>query len=387
MVYNEILIKYGEIFLKSEPVLRRFEKILRENIKAGLKEKKIKFEILRKRGRIFVKTKQIRKACNVLKRIFGIVSFSPCFHLKTSELKKIQAFVKMNYPKWIKKNQSFAIRARRVGKHKYNSQELAKALGNIINRKVDLSKPDVEVFVEVRDNDTYIYTKEIKGPGGMPLGSAGKVVCLISGGIDSPVAAWLMMKRGCVIIPLFAFFCKGDKSDLKRFKEVVKELKKWHIGKKMRIFLFKHELNLVQFRKKFYKYTCILCKRMMYRVANELAKKIGAKAIVTGESLAQVASQTLDNLMVIDQASELPVFRPLIGADKIESIELAKKIGTYEKSCIPVKYGCGKLEGCWARPRKPATKANLKKIIEFEKELDVEKLLKLSLLSLREIKV
>jgi thiamine biosynthesis protein ThiI len=385
MTYNEILIRYGEIFLKSEPVLRRFEKILRENIKAGLKEEKVKFKISRKRGRIFVKTRQMKKACKILGRIFGIVSFSPCFHLRTSDLKKIQSFVKKNYSKWIRKDQSFAIRARRVGKHDYTSQQLAKALGDIVNRKVDLSDPDVEIFVEVRDNDTYIYREVLDGPGGMPLGSAGKVVCLISGGIDSPVAAWLLMKRGCVIVPLFAFFCRGDESDLKRFKEVVKELKKWHIGKKMRVFIFKHELNLVQFRKKFYKYTCVLCRRMMYRVANELAKRLGAKAIVTGESLAQVASQTLDNLMVIDQASELPVFRPLIGMDKIESVELAKKIGTYEKSCMPVRYGCGKLEGCWARPRKPATKADLNKILKFEKELDVENLLKLSLMSLKEI--
>jgi len=373
---NVIIVRYGELFLKSEPVLKKFEKTLIENIKIGLKKEKIKFKILRKRGRIFVETSQIKRSSSVLKRIFGVVSFSPCFNIKSSEIKKIQIFVKKNYKKWIGKNQKFAVRAKRVGRHSYTSQKLAKLIGDVVDRKVDLSNPDVEIFIEVRDNDSYIYTKVIKGPGGMPLGTSGKVVCLVSGGIDSAVASWLMMKRGCTIIPLFASKSKSRKV----FLDVIKELKKWHLGKNMRIFIFDQRKNLDKFNKKAYRYTCILCKRMMYKVANGLAKKMNAKAIVTGESLAQVASQTLDNLMVLDQASELPIFRPLIGLDKTESIDIAKRIGTYEKSIEDKKI-------CWAVPKKPKTKAKLEEVLKIEDELKIEKIMKESFKTLREVSV
>jgi len=148
----------------------------------------------------------------------------------------------------------------------------------------------------------------------------------------------------------------------------------------MRIFIFDQRKNLDKFNKKAYRYTCILCKRMMYKVANGLAKKMNAKAIVTGESLAQVASQTLDNLMVLDQASELPIFRPLIGLDKTESIDIAKRIGTYEKSIEDKKI-------CWAVPKKPKTKAKLEEVLKIEDELKIEKIMKESFKTLREVSV
>lgn len=373
MRYNLILLRYGEIFLKSEPVLRKLEKILIKNIKLALKKEKIKFKILRKRTRIFIQTTQIKKASKILERIFGIVSFSPCFWLKTSDLKKIQNFFKKNQSKLIKPGQTFAIRARRVGVHPYTSQDLAKSIGSVIRRKVDLEDPDVEIFIEVRDKDSYIFTEVLKGPGGLPLGSSGKVICLISGGIDSAVAAWLLMKRGCEIFPLFASI---NKKSLKRFLEVFEELKKWYKGRKMKAFVFDHVPNLLEFKKNSPKYTCVLCKRMMLRIASILAKKLGAKAIVTGDSLGQVASQTLDNLEVINQASELPVLRPLIGMDKTEIIDLAKKIGTYEKSSVSVD--------CWAVPIKPATKASLEKIKEIEKKVRLNFLVSKTIKSLEQ---
>ncbi len=382
---NEILIRYGELFLKSEPVRRLYEKKLRRNIKVGLKQEGIGFEMYRTHGRIFIQTKQVKKACEVLKRIFGLVSVSPCYHLKTCTLKEIQKFCKKNYRQWIGKSKTFAVRSKRVGNHTYTSHDLAKAIGDVINRKVDLTKPDVEVFVEVREKNCYIYTDVIKCPGGMPLGSAGRVVCLVSGGIDSPVATWMMMKRGCEVVPLFAYFSKSDESDLKRVLEVMKVLEKWYVGRKLRLFIFKHGYSLTEFRKTAYRHTCVLCRRMMYRVANEVAKKLNAKAVVTGENLGQVASQTLDNLRVIDTVSELPVLRPIIGIDKVESIEMAKRIGTYEASCTSITSGCGALKGCWARPDKPVTKAKLEEIEAIEKEIDVKELVKKSMRSLKEI--
>jgi thiamine biosynthesis protein ThiI len=384
---NEILIRYGELFLKSEPVRRVYEKKLRRNIKIGLKQEGINFDMYRTHGRIFIRTKQVKKACELLKRIFGLVSVSPCYHLKTSELKEIQKFCKKNYSQWVEKGKTFAVRAKRVGSHTYTSHDLAKAVGDVINRKVDLTNPDVEVFVEVRGKDCYVYTDVIKCPGGMPLSSSGKVVCLVSGGIDSPVATWMMMKRGCTVAPLFAYFSRSDESYLKRFLEVMKILNKWYVGRKLRLFIFKHDQSLTEFRKIAYRHTCVLCRRMMYRVANEVAKKLNAKAIVTGENLGQVASQTLYNLRVIDEVSELPVLRPIIGMDKTESIEMAKRIGTYEASCTSITSGCGDVRGCWARPDKPVTKAKLEEIEAIEKEIDVKSLVKKSMRSLKEISV
>ena len=381
-----ILVRYGEIALKSEPVRHQHEKRLKENISAGMKEAKIKdFEIIKTRGRFFVKVaeKNMDKIFKVLANIFGIVSFSPCWHLHTSDVKEIQKFIRANYAKWVTRKQSFAVRARRSEKQKgeYTSVQLAKLIGDVVNRKVNLSEPDVEIFVEVRGNDTYIYTKVLKGPGGMPVGTAGKVVCLMSGGIDSAVAAWLMMKRGCVVAMLYADnwpYISDKESSLKRIKDVLKVLQTWSAGWKIPIFSFDNGKNLKHFLESKSvprKFVCLLCKRMMYRVANELAGRLDAKAIVTGESLAEVASQTLDNLAVLSEASALPVFRPLTGNDKQENIELARRIGTYEKS-ISIKSICK------AVPAAPRTKGKISELKDIESNLPIEKLLKESLKSM-----
>jgi thiamine biosynthesis protein ThiI len=170
------------------------------------------------------------------------------------------------------------------------------------------------------------------------------------------------MKRGCKIVIIHADMTKKGK---KAIKEIIEKLKMWHIGSDIKVYTYNQKEILKVFNENFYRHTCILCKRMIYRAANRLARKLRIKAIVTGESLAQVASQTLDNLMVLDQASELPVFRPLIGMDKIEIINIAKKLGTYE---IASKHK----ESCWAWPTKPKTKSRLNNILKFEKEVKKE---------------
>lgn len=391
---NEILIKYGELFLKSEPVKRMYEKKLKDNMRHALKSAGIKkIEIERKRGRMFVKVakRDINKACKALAKVFGIVSFSPCWHLQTSDIKKIQAFVKKNYVKWIKRGQTFAVRAKRAGTQsklkrgskKYTSMQLAKLIGDVVNRKVNLSKPDVTIFVEVRDDDCYIYTEKIDGAGGLPIGTAGRVVCLISGGIDSAAAAWLMMKRGCQVIALYADNAPYvGKLGMSRLLRVMEVLQSWSAGWTIPIYTFDNGKNLERFLEDKHaprKFVCLLCKRMMYRVANELAKNTDTVAIVTGESLGEVASQTLDNLVVLEEASELPVFRPLIGNDKQENIELAQKIGTYEESIAGVVK-------CSAVPDKPRTRGRVKEVREIESKLPMKKLLRNSVKSLRQRK-
>jgi thiamine biosynthesis protein ThiI len=369
MMEKKILVRYGEIFLKSEPVRKILEKKLVKNIKEFLKKENVKFKIERERGRIFVKTKEIEKVSEILKRVFGIVSFSPCFHLKTASLKKIQEFCKKNYKNWIAKNESFAIRVRRVGKHKFTSQEVAEAVGKIINRKVDLKNPEKEIFIEIRNNNTYIYTKILKAEGGLPVGSEGKVLSLISGGIDSPVSSWLAMKRGCkVIFVHFHSFPLVSKTSIYKTRELVKILSNYQ-GKSKVYFLPFSKLQMYLKARVPPKDLIIFYRRFMLRIAEEIAKRENANAIVTGESLGQVSSQTLQNLGVIEEVCKLPILRPLIGMDKNEIIALAKKIGTYEISIRPQEDCCTLFV-----PKHPTTRAKISRIKKFEKKLKIKKL-------------
>ena len=384
-----ILVRYGEIALKSAPVRREYEKRLKENIKAGLKGHGIKNAVVeRQRGRIFIHVNKSKmpRALKTLEKTFGVVSFSPAWHLQTDEVKKIQKFVKDNYRSWVGRGKNFAVRARRVGtqRERYTSMQLAKLVGDVVNRRVDLSEPDVEIFVEVRGNDTYIYTKVIPGPGGLPVGTSGGVVCLLSGGIDSAVAAWLMMKRGCRVVALYAdngVYAEDRKGSMERVKRVLGVLQGWSNGWKIPFYSFDNGKSLERFLKSKdvpKKFTCLLCKRMMYRVANEVAKEWKAKAIVTGESLGEVASQTLDNLAVLEDASRLPVFRPLLGNDKQQTIDMAREIGTYE---ISVSVS----EGCEAVPKAPRTMGKTAEIERIESKLNMKKLLRESMKSIKKI--
>jgi len=372
-----ILVRYGEIALKSEPVRRQYEKRLKENIRAGLKDANIKkFKITRTRGRLFVQVpaRSINKACKVLERTFGIVSFSPCWHLHTAEIKAIQKFMKKNYAKCIPRRRTFAVRARRSGsqRERYTSMQLAKLVGDVVNRKVNLSEPDVKIFVEVRDSNTYIYIEVFKGLGGMPVGTAGKVACLLSGGIDSAVAAWLMMKRGCVVHYVhFHTFRRNKLAIDSKISELIRLLSKHQSRAKVH-FIPAGPFQLLTSDVP-PKYELIIFRRFMLRTAEHLARQEGAKAIVTGDNLAQVASQTLDNLHATESSTSLPIFRPLLTYDKQEIIDLAKKIGTYPISIKPYKDCCSIIA------RHPSTKANVEIVEKIEKEIDMEELTSMTL--------
>ena len=377
-----ILASYDEIILKSRAVRGKFERKLVNNMKVALKQAEIPYEeISRGGGRIFLQVKEIEPALAVMRRIFGLTWVAPSYVLRTTELDEILSFCRENYEKWIPEGKTFAVRARRVGVDGYNSLELGRQVGRVIEREVDLKSPDVELFVEARRDRTYIYSLKLRGPGGLPLGTQGSVVALISGGIDSPVAAWMMMKRGASIIALYAHSGISRDSFI-RFIEVMKVLKDWHAGEKIRAFVYRESYDVTLLKPEELKYAYILERRMMLRVANALAEKLGAKAIVTGEDLGQVSSQTLDNIATIDEASRLPVLRPLIGMNKAEIVDLAKEIGTYEISIRKVAPECGTLPIC---VKKPATRAKIEKIREIEERLDLEKALERALSSLEEV--
>ncbi len=358
------LVRYAEIFLKSDPVRRQWENVLLENILKIAPGARGRTE----RGRIWLEGDVDPDR---LKKVFGIVSFSRVEICALANLE--QEIVPFARSHGLAPGKSFAVRVKRVGKHSFSSQDKARDLGSVLwdvssGLRVDLDNPDIEIFVEIREGTCYLYDRVVRGAGGLPLGVEGTLVSLISGGIDSPVATFLMMKRGCRIIPVYVAIDEYvDSSGLERAQAAIDVLRQYQPDLALRVI---HDDYLVRakalLRKKHLdKLTCIFCKRRMYRIAGAVAGETGAKGFVTGESLGQVASQTLDNLLVLDDATELPVYRPLIGFDKEETIHIAREIGTFSAS--PVKA-----TGCRAAPKPAATRADIAFIRQLEEQLGDE---------------
>lgn len=352
------LVRYSEVFLKSEPVRRRWEQTLIRNIKMVLPAA----EPLRERGRIWLAGEVDP---GVLKNVFGIVSFSLCDVVPLEDLPA--GLIGFCERRGIPEAATFALRVRRVGKHSFTSRDLAEQLGDLIRAEyphlsVDLENPDREIFVEVRDGTCYLFDQKIPAVGGLPLGVEGTLVALVSGGIDSPVAAYLMMKRGCRIVPLYIGL-EGylDETNLARTKATVEALRRYQPDIELLAiedgYLARARGMLEERGEE--RYTCLLCKRRMYRIAAEVARQVGAKGFVTGESMGQVASQTLDNLMVLTDAATIPVYRPLIAFDKEDVVRLARGIGTFDASITPA---CG----CGAVPARPSTAARIETVRALE---------------------
>ncbi len=368
-ISKEILVRYGEIFLKSNFVFKEFERKLIENITSTLKRAKIDFKIKKERGRIFILTEEKKKTLEELKKVFGIVSFSPVYHLKTVKLNEIKKFCQEKFKNFIKKRETFAIRAKRIGRHFFSSQDLEREIGKVIEGRVNLKNPQKEIFVEVREKDSYIFTKIFSGPGGLPISTAGKVISFLSGGIDSAVSSYLLMKRGCKVVFLhFHSFPLVSRKSIEKCQEIIRKLNDYQ---------FKSKFILIPFQKiqthlrvdSPAKYLVILYRRSMARLGEKIAKIEKAQAIATGESLAQVSSQTLFNLATIEEVVKIPIFRPLISLDKQEIINLAKKIGTYEISILPQEDCCQLFV-----PKHPTTKAKLEIIKSIENKIKIKRL-------------
>ncbi|MDD6776192.1 MAG: tRNA uracil 4-sulfurtransferase ThiI [Methanobrevibacter sp.] len=370
MNYDLIIARYGEIGVKSSGVRSQFEKRLVKNIKATFD-----CSVDRNQGRIYIYPKQFDEGIEKLNMVFGVVSYSPAVStqftfdkLNETLTSYVEQLISENV---LDINTKFAIKCRRVGTHDVSSQEIAAYCGsvvkNVVDAPVDLSNPDLTIFVEVRDDDAYIFHEKIKGPGGLPLGTQGKVVCLISSGIDSPVAAYLMMKRGCEVI---ALHCNNDPFSgpkvTENFNLLIDRLDEYANGSaiKRRVIDYGEYLTVAK-QKAPEKMTCVLCKSGMYRIAEKLAQKLGADAIVDGSSIGQVASQTLPNILATRYGVDIPILSPLIGLDKEEITEIAIKIGTFEIS----KLDDG---GCSAVPRYPMTHAVLEDVKQACKDMDQE---------------
>jgi thiamine biosynthesis protein ThiI len=342
---NVVIVRYGEIGTKSRQTRRWFESILMNNIREALVSEGIDFKkVEAKHGRILVKTNKAGEAVDVLRRVFGIVSLSPAMEID-AELDKINRTALKLFRR--KKREldlerpKFRVTARRITKEfPLKSPEVQAKVGEYIleneESEVDLHNYNIEVGVELMEGKAYVFVDKIYAWGGLPIGTQGKVVALLSGGIDSPVAAFLMMKRGVEIIPVHMYM--GEKT-LEKVRKIWNQLKRYGYGGKGELIVVKpkeRERILEKLREmKKEKYTCVFCKYMMVRHADRIAREFGAKGIVMGDSLGQVASQTLENMYIVSQATDLPIYRPLIGLDKEEIVRIAKEIGTFELSTLP----------------------------------------------------
>lgn len=362
-MYNKILIRYGELTLKGNN-RKDFVNKLKNNLLMWIRKEELKVEY----DRMFINFST--KNLDILQNIFGIFSYSPVLECE-SNLDSIKKSIKNLLNEIdLNKFKTFAINSRRNDKtFSLTSHELNIEIGNFVseilpNFQVKLNNPDLEINIEVRKENTYIFYENIYGLGGMPLESAGKTLHLMSGGIDSPVAANLLQKRGLKIVFLnFITPPHTDKLTEQKIDDLINVLTKYQgetILYQINYTKIMNLLNLISDQK----YKITLMRRSFYRIATLIAKKENIKILSTGESLGQVASQTLESLCTISNATDLEIFRPLICFDKIDTIKLAQKIKTYD---ISIKKVCETCE--LFAPKEPVTKPHLFKVIELEKEL------------------
>ncbi|MBZ4666298.1 tRNA uracil 4-sulfurtransferase ThiI [Mahella sp.] len=368
-----ILIRYGEIHLKG---LNRpfFENTLVRNIRhalAGFDNA----EVLKGEGRFYVKgiePQRIDEAIARIRKVFGIVSISVAAQAdKDMDVIKAVSVEQMKRA-YEAGNTTFKVESRRSDKtFPYKSPDISREVGghileNIDGLKVDVHTPDVVLNIEIREN-AYIYYDRIDGPGGMPVGTAGKAMLLISGGIDSPVAGYMIAKRG---VELSAVHYYSFPYTSQRARDKVEDICRILSGYTGPIKI--HMVPFTDIQQTIYErcpdnQLTILTRRFMMRIAQKLAVQNGCKAIVTGESIGQVASQTMDSLTVTEAAVDMLVLRPLIAFDKVEIMDAAKRIGTYETSILPYEDCCTVF-----LPRHPVTKPKLEMIEQSERLLDIE---------------
>jgi thiamine biosynthesis protein ThiI len=305
----------------------------------------------------------VPEAIEAVQRVFGIVSLSPVASVSPAIEAISDAAVAAAKRAGLDNTRSFRIKSRRSDKaFPLKSPEIDRVVGAAVvmetGARVDLSKSsDVEIGVEVQHSQALVFGETIPGPGGLPLGSQGRVVALISSGIDSPVAAWLMMKRGCGVIPVHF---SNSEAQTRQVEAIVDALNQHAYGWRLRPIILSHDevlgstiAQLGELRRE--RWACLMCKRTLLSKAAEIAEEMRANALVTGDSLGQVASQTLSNMEAISFGISKPILRPLIGMDKTEIIDLARKIGTFEVSTRQ-SYDCPFL------PDRPLTQARLDKL-------------------------
>jgi len=366
-----VMVRYGELFLKSEPVKRHFIGLLMRNMKKALDSEGLPHQFELFRGRMLVLGSEPERIAAVVSRVFGVVDVSVCTRT-SSKLDDLSSTAIETAEGNLKSGMSFAIRAKRQGVFGYTSQQMGEVIGravsdHIAGARVDLSNPDYEIFIEGRDVGGFVYDRRIEAHGGLPLGTQGRVCVLLSSGIDSPVASWLAMKRGCEVTHLHMDGGRWAGPDVKEAAvENHRRLSLWCRGFVMPMLVITSEplYDAMEEYRIPPRNRCVICKRFMVRAGSILVPRQYALALVTGDSLGQVASQTLSNVVVISDAAGVPVIRPLITYDKQETIDIARRIGTFDAHPKDL--------ACRAVPRMPATAAVLEEIKACEREMDID---------------
>lgn len=378
----------GEIGIKSAWTRRTYEKRLIQNIKSTLKHHNIPYEnIIRQQGRIYIKTSQAKKVALKLTKVFGISSLSPTSQT-TSKLGDITTQSLKLAKRKLQKQNSFAVKCKRVGTHPYTSRDICQQIGQEILKvfqklqlKVNLTNPDIVIGIEIRQNNAYIYTDTIAAPDGLPIGTQPKTIALLKTDLNSPVACWLTMKRGCPSVP--AYFSENqNKTAIKQVKNICKALFEWSIGHTTKLYLIPHNQNLIILKQKCPAHLLdIIEKRLIYRIAAHIAEKEKAEAIITGKTIGEKPYQTLRHFKLQDQAiRDYPIHRPLTGLNSAEIKKLAQRIGIPKAStAIPKKSQA-------IIPRKAALPM-LREVEATEKKLNMQKMINVAIEQLETVTI
>ncbi|MCK9443862.1 MAG: tRNA 4-thiouridine(8) synthase ThiI [Tissierellaceae bacterium] len=366
-----ISVSFGEIALKGLN-RRYFEDQLIKNIRRAIKDLNIE-RIYKEQGKVYIEAPKpnFPKIISRLKKVFGLVNISPCIRVD----KTMEAIEEASIKAITSKDdgiRTFKVQTNRADKNfPIKSPEVSRIMGGIVlnkfsDLKVDVHNPDMYLYIDIKQN-AYVYTEKIRGYGGLPIGTNGKALLLLSGGIDSPVAGFMMAKRGVEIsaVHYHSYPFTSERSE-EKVKELAGILSRYTGKIKM------YSVNILEIQKQI-NLKCkenemtILSRRFMMRLAEKIAEKEGLNGLITGESLGQVASQTIEGIGVTNASVKLPVFRPLIGFDKVDIVHIAKDIETYETSILPFEDCCTVF-----LPKHPVTKPKLEDILKSEELLDVE---------------
>ncbi|MEL7646932.1 MAG: tRNA uracil 4-sulfurtransferase ThiI [Sedimentibacter sp.] len=375
-MYNIVAVSFGEIFLKGKN-RGSFEHKLIEQIKFALKEYK-DVVVYKEFGKVFIETPHLEDMDNIIektRKVFGIVAISPSIKTTTDPEtiieKTIELFKYLTEKQDIK---TFKVNTKRSDKNfpissmDFSAEVGGKILAQFQSVKVDVHNPDVEIYIDIKKN-CYISSEKIKTAGGLPIGSGGRALLLLSGGIDSPVAGYMIAKRGVEINALYfhtyPFTSERANEKVKKLKEILEE----YCGK-FKLF----SINILEVHKSIKEFcredeTTILARRFMMRIAEKIAHENNMDMLITGESLGQVASQTMKSMAVIENAIDMPILKPLVGMDKTEIMEISREIGTFETSILPYDDCCSVFA-----PKHPLINPRLDSIQRSESKLNVEEL-------------
>lgn len=372
MIFHAFLIKYAEIAIKGKNRYL-FEDALVKQMRLALEPVEGDFRVIKEQGRVYVLCPEeydFDEAVEALQRVFGIVGISPVVIYEDQGFeqmgKDVVSYMKARYPEF---SGTFKVYTRRARKsYPINSMEVSASLGGLIldafpEASVDVHNPQLTLSVEIREK-IYVYSETIPGPGGMPVGTNGKAMLLLSGGIDSPVAGYMIAKRG---VKIDAVYFHAPPYTSERAKQKVVDLAKLvaRYSGPIRLHVVNFtDIQLAIYEKCPHDQLTIIMRRYMMKIAEHFAKKDGCLGMITGESIGQVASQTMQSLAATNAVCTLPVYRPLIGFDKREIVEISEKIDTYETSIQPFEDCCTIFVA-----KHPVTKPNLERIEKSELNL------------------